>query len=265
LNGLSGLRDTLGASVVRAMEHGLEDRCFMLGGVDRQLETLPARAADYMKDQMARLVGFFEAAIRPAPALMPRPVYDPMGIGFAVQEAVNKFQGPWLARLGMGVYEGFSKEHWSRIKALNRRIAGELDTEYETLRPVADLVTQLRESISKFLNAPIGWTQQPQGEDEEQAVIAYIRQVVDDRLHDLAVERLVAAHLTEWRTAYDEFRGTGSTRRRALAIQGIYDAAAPLPDAVMSSPSAAFLADIRRIVTSAIEATGGQVRLTEAA
>jgi hypothetical protein len=25
------------------------------------------------------------------------PIYDPTGISFAAQEAINKFQGPWLA------------------------------------------------------------------------------------------------------------------------------------------------------------------------
>ena len=42
--------------------------------------------------------------------------------------------------------------------------------------------------------------------------IAYIRQMVDIALHDLAVRRLVETHLGEWRMAYDEFRGPGSTR-----------------------------------------------------
>jgi len=264
LNALSSLREVLGVSVVRAIEHGMDSRCFMLGGVDRQFAKLPSRAADYMKEQLSELVRFFEAAILPPQVADARPVYDPTGIGFAVQEAVAKFQGPWLARLGIGTYEGFSKEHWSRVKALNRRIAGELDDEYDTLRPVADLVTQLRESLSRFLNAPISWTREPVDEQEEQASIAYIRQMVDVALHDLAVRRLVETHLAEWRGAYDEFRGAGSTRRRATAIHGIYDSAAPLPDAVMTSPSATFLAEIRRLVASAIEANGGEVRLSEA-
>ncbi len=173
-----------------------------------------------------------------------------------------QFQGPWLARLGMGTYDGFSKEHWTRVKALNRRIAGELGDMYDTLRPVADLVTQLRESLSRFLNAPISWTRQPANEQEEQSSIAHIRQMVGIALHDLAVRRLVETHLVEWRSAYDELRGSGSTRRRAAAIHGIYDSAAPLPDAVMTSPSVAFLAEIRRIVTSAIEVNGGEVRLS---
>ena len=135
LNALYSLRDVLGVSVVKAMEHGLDSRCFMLGGVDRRLGKLPSRVANYMKGQLAKLVDFFEAAILPPPAAEARPSYDPTGINFAVQEAVGKFQGPWLARLGIGSYKGFTKEHWGRVKALNRRIAGELD--YEVRYPAA--------------------------------------------------------------------------------------------------------------------------------
>jgi hypothetical protein len=267
LNALSSLRAVLGVSVVNAMEHGVDSRCFMLGGVDRPLAKLPARAADYMKAQLSELVGFFQKAILPPPPAEAYPVYDPTGIGFAVQDAVSKFLGPWLARLGIGTYEGFRKEHWTRVKALNRRIAGELDDEYDTLRPIADLATQLRESISRFLNNPISWTRSPADEEEEQLAIDRIRQVIEVALRDLAVRRLVQDHLANWRTAYDgaASRGPGSTFRRAKSIRSIYDAAAPLPDAVMTAASAAFLGEIRQIVTSAIEASGGEVRLSEAA
>jgi hypothetical protein len=267
LNALSSLRDVLGVSVVNAIEHGIDSRCFMLGGVDRQLAKLSTRAADYMKGQIFELVEFFQKAILPPPPAEARPVYDPTGIGFSVQDAVSKFQGPWLARLGIGAYEGFRKEHWTRVKALNRRIAGELDDEYDTLRPIADLATQLRESISRFLNNPISWTLEARNEEEAQVAIDRIRQVIEVQLRDLAVRRLVQEHLTDWRVAYDgpASRGLGSAIRRANTIQGIYDAAAPIPDAVMTTPSVAFLAEIRRIVTSAIEASGGEVRLSEAA
>jgi hypothetical protein len=266
LNALASLRNVLGISVVNAIEHGVDSRCFMLGGVDRQITKLPLRAADYMRNQLLELVSFFQKAILPPPPAEAYPVYDPTGIGFAVQDAVSKFQAPWLARLGIGTYEGFRKEHWTRIKALNRRIAGELDDEYDTLRPIADLATQLRESISRFLNGPIDWTREPADEEERQVAIDRVRQVIEVQLRDLAVRRMVEEHLSDWRTAYDgpSFSGPGSTLRRAGAIHSIYVAAAPIPDAVMTTPSALFLAEIRRVVTAAIEATGGKVRLSEA-
>jgi hypothetical protein len=267
LNALSSLRDVLGVSVVNAIERGFDRRCFMLGGVDRHLTKLPARAGEYMRLQLAEMVDFFRQAILPPPPAEARPVYDPSGIGFAVQDAVSKFQGPWLARLGLGSYEGFRKEHWTRVKALNRRIAGELDDEYDNLRPIADLATQLRESISRFLNNPVSWTREPEDEDEGQMTIDRIRQVIEVALRDLAVRRLIEHHLADWRVAYDgpNSRGPGSAFRRASAIHGIYDAAAPVPDAVMTETSAAFLGEIRRIVTSAIESCNGEVRLIEAA
>jgi hypothetical protein len=263
LNALASLRDVLGVSVVNTIERSIDRRCFMLGGVDKQLDKLPGRAANYMRGQLKDLIGFFEAAIVPPAPPEALPEYDPTGIGFAVQEAVSNFQGPWLARLGLGTYEGFSKEHWTRVKALNRRIAGELDDEYDTLRPVADLVTQLRESLSRFLNNPIGWTRQPADEEEEQAAIATIRQMLNVELHEIAVRRIVESHLPKWRSAYDEIYGKGSTSLRARAIRGIYDAAAPLPDAVMTAISKEFLGEIRRIVVQAIKDNGGKVRLSD--
>ena len=262
LNALSNLKDVLGAPVVRSIEHGIDERCFMLGGVDQNLSRLPARAADYMRGELARLVGFCERAICPPRPPDARPVYDPTGIFLAVREAVTNFREPWLAKLGLGSYEGVRKEHWTRVKALNRRIAGELDDEYDTLRPIADLVARLTESVSRFLDEPIDWTGEPKDDQERQVAIARIRRAVSAAMHKLATRRLVEEHLAEWRIAYD-YRGTGSTFQRARKIRGIYDEAAPLLDGVMPPPSKQFLANVRRIVTGAIEASGGHVQLAE--
>ena len=262
LNALSNLRDTLGVPVTRIIEHEIDERCFMLGGVERSLKRLPVRAAEYMREELAGLVDLCERAILPPPPPEARPIYDPTGISFAVRDAVSKFQGPWLARLGLGGYEGVRREHWTRVKALNRRIAGELDDEYDTLRPVADLVARMTESVSRFLDNPVDWTREPEDDKESHAAIAEIRRAVSTEMHEFALHRLVEQHLVEWREAYD-LRGTGSTFVRARTIRGIYDEAAPMPDAVMPPPSKQFLADVRRIVTSAINSSGGDVRLTD--
>lgn len=120
----------------------------------------------------------------------------------------------------------------------------------------------LTESISRFLNEPVGWTRVPEDDQERQAAIARVRRAVLAAMHALAMRRLVEEHLAEWRTAY-EYKGTGSTFQRARVIRGIYDEAAPLPDAVMPPASKKFLAEVRQIVTGAIEASGGRVRLGE--
>jgi hypothetical protein len=260
LNAMSNLRDVLGAPIVRSIEHGIERRCFMLGCVDKNLRKLQGTAAKYLRGELTRIVEFCEEAIQPPPPLEARPVYNLTGISFAVREAISKFQGPWLARLGLGTYEGTQKEHWTRIKALNRRIAGELDYEYDTLRPVADLVTQMTETISRFLDEPINWTRPPVDSQEEQTAISQVRKWVSAAMRDMAIRRLIQDQLGQWRTAYD-FSGADSTFRRAITIEGIYGDAAPLPDEVMPPPSKEFLMEVRRIVTSAIEASGGRVEL----
>lgn len=259
---LSSLGDVVGMHAVKSMENGIDDRCFMLGGVDRNLERLPQGAANYMRNELANFVKFCEQAIDPPPSPEVCPIYDPTGISFAVREAVLRFQGPWLARLGLAGYDGVRKEHWTRVKALNRRIAGELDDEYDTLRPIADLVARMTEALSRFLDNPIDWTRIPEDEQERQAAIARIRRAVSTNMHELAHRRLVAQHLARWRDAY-AFRGKGSTFQRAREIRGIHDEAAPVPDAVMPPPSRRFLDEVRGIVTNAIEDGGGQARLAE--
>jgi len=129
---------------------------------------------------------------------------------------------------------------------------------------VADLVARLTEAISRFLDKPSSWTRDPADEQEAQAAISRVRRAVSMALHDLSMKRLVEAQLGDWRVAY-EYRGTGSADRRARVMRQIYEAAAPLPDAVMTSSSAAFLSEIRHIVSSAIESNGGYVRLEEVA
>ena len=120
----------------------------------------------------------------------------------------------------------------------------------------------MTEAISRFLDNPIDWTREPEDDQERHAAVAEIRRAVSTEMHEFALRRLVEQHLAEWRDAY-ALRGTGSTFVRARTIRGIYDEAAPVPNAVMPPPSKQFLADVRRIVTGAIDGSGGKVRLTE--
>ena len=148
------------------------------------------------------------------------------------------------------------------MKALNRRIAGGLDIEYDTLMPVADLVGSMTETVSRFLDNPIDWTRVPEDDGERHAAIAQIRRAVSAEMHELALRRLVEQRLSEWREAYD-LRGKGSTFERAKNVRDIYDEAAPVPDSVMPPPAKQFLAEVLRIVRVAIEDSGGEVRVDQ--
>jgi hypothetical protein len=260
VNGLKNLSEVLGAPIVKAIERVLDRHCFMLGALQEVNLKLPGGVIK----ELVRMLGFFEKAIEPPPQAEARPVYDTTGLLFAVQAAASDFQRPWAARLGIASYNGIAREHWTRIKALNRRIAGELDDEYDTLRPVADLVARLTERISLFLDNPVRWTRDPIDDDEVQAAISVIRQGVFGTLHQFITDRLIATHLQDWRVAFS-YSGRGSTFDRARDIRDIYETAAPVPGVVVTQISVQFLKEIRSIVHRAIEGSGGQLELASAA
>ena len=173
--------------------------------------------------------------------------------------AADSFQRAWKFRLGFATSAEINKEHWTRVKALNQRIANELDVEYDSLRPVADFVGRITEEISNFLDHPVHWTRTPKDDTEAQEAIAPIRQAVFRELHSLAVARLLKQHLTDWRRGNDH-KGKGSATRRAVDIRGIYELAAPVPGTVNSEPALDFMKAVRDIVRAAIEEQGGEMK-----
>ncbi|WP_230189900.1 hypothetical protein [Sphingobium sp. CECT 9361] len=258
-NGLSNLRDALGgASIVRAMEQTIAKRCFMLGGLDRRSKDLKG-----FQGELRRLIEHCERAVEPPAAPAAHPIYHYDGLPLAVQAATRAFQRPWLARLGLASHDSVSKEHWTRIKALNRRIAGELSDEYDNLRPVAELVARLTEEVSRFLSNPASWEPLIPEEAEAEAALDLVRQVVHTRFHSLAARRLVQEQIETWRSAF-ELSGKGSTFERAQEIRDIYEDAAPIPNAVMTDVSAEFMAEIRRIVSEAVEQQRSSAEATAA-
>ena len=254
-NYLARLREVLNGPIITAMERTIDAQCFMLGGLDAASEKLPGG----VRQQLDQLLDRFERSI--TPPLLPdaKPSYDPSGLGFAVQRAADSFQRAWKFRLGFAHSAEVNTEHWTRVKALNRRIANELDVEYDSLRPVADFVGRITEEVSNFLDHPVHWTRAPNNDTEAQEAIAPIRQSVFRELHSLAVGRLVNEHLADWRRGNDR-KGKGSATHRAVDIRGIYELAAPVPGTVNSEPALDFMKAVRLIVRTAIEQQGGEMK-----
>ncbi len=255
-NGLANLRDVVGAPVIRAIERTIFDQCFMLGALDQPSGKLPKG----VKAELERMFVFFEKAITPAIPPETHPVFNPDGLVIALQEASRGFRRPWSARLGLATHETATKEHWTRIKALNRRIASEVAIEYDSLRPVADFLARLGEGISRYLDNPIAWDARPPTEEEADAALSAIRKQVYTKLHALAERRLVEDHLREWRDA-STYKGKGSTTDRAHEISLIYEAGAPIPSTVMTTGSTAFVQEIRQLVHQAIRDNGGKLQI----
>ncbi len=253
VSALASLQDTVGTRITRSLERNIENRCFMLGGTHRRLSSLNSKAANYMTSQLESLISFCVEASREEEDAIAEVTYDPIGISFAIQDGAAKFIRPWKSRLGLASYGSYRKEHWTRVKALNRRIAGQLAFEYDNLRPVADLHTTLMEALSRYLDSPL---QEAEADGDHRAATR-ARRIVAARLQRVCHERIVEKQLAAWRVANDQ-AGVGSTNRRALMIAALLDEAAPIPDAVMTANSKEFLRDIAEVVTSAVTEVGGR-------
>lgn len=255
-NSIASLRDALGPTVANALQHSVEPRCIMLGGLQFPTARLPAAIVRELERLLAEL------ALRAAPPREPsaaRPIYETDGLILGVQNAARKFQEPWMARLGLRPAPSVSKEHWTKVKALTRRLAGEFDVEYDSLRPLADLHASLVEEMSRFLDAPASWTSRPNNDDEIGRATAEVKREVYSALHDLVHARIAQEPLELWRGAY-AYKGQGSANKRAMGIQGIYVDAAPIPATLINDEARRFFGEVRRIVQEAIIAAGGEIR-----
>lgn len=252
---INTLKQSVGVPVASMLEDQIESHAFYLGGLDREIDKIPS---GYQKEIVRLLATLQEAAV-PAFPVEATPIYSVEGLEIALRDAVEGFQSPWKARLGLKYRDGIAKEHWTRIKALSRRLANAWANEYDSMRPVADLVTRLQENISKWLDSPSGWSREPKDKDERIAAIAPIRKAVFSALHDLAENRLADLHRAEWTSAFDE-AGRGSGQRRVERINGIYEDAAPLVSSAMNESARKFLHQLHQIVREAVDGVGGRFR-----
>ncbi len=250
---IGSLRQSIGAPVAAMLEKRMDTHAFFLGGLDREIGDIPRG----FRSQLRELLCIMQRAAQLPEPVEAAPIYSTEGLEIALRDAVEGFQEPWKARLGLKYHDGIEKEHWTRLKALARRLANAWDNEYDNLRPVADLVARLQENISKWLDNPADWTAAPQNDDERNAALAKIRKAVFAALLNLVESRLAEARRPDWTKAFDH-KGSGSGHRRAEEIDRIYVEAAPLMNAAMTAPAREFLHSLYRLVSEAVEQAGGR-------
>lgn len=252
-NGITSLREVVGGAVANVLDKAVEANSYMLGA----LQEKPSRLPGGVRKELVRLLDQCKNAIEPAPAVDIAPRYKFIGLDFAVQAATSRFADKWASKLGVGGSGGVQKEHWTRIKALNRRVILGRD-HYNSLQPVADLIQELQTQVSRFLDNPSSWTREPLTDDEAQEALALVRRYVFDALHGYARKRILDDQNMGWQTAFALY-GRGSSLERAQQINALLHKAAPIPGANMTPPKFAFLNDVRALVANAIERGRGEL------
>jgi len=249
-NVLTAVGEQLGRFAERALRQSLQRGCFFVGGIDEKLDRSKGGLRRTI-DQFLSLLTAIEAAREVPEFVGSFPVFDRVNLVLAVQNAAEKFQEDWLLKLGYRTKPGSSKEHWTRVKALSRRLAEGWADEYDTLRPVADLFRNLQGDIYVFIQNPVQWDGPEPDDDEKQQVFDRFAQAISSRALELATRRLRGEHVGQWQEAYNR-RGTGSTFQRAAIIKDdIYERAAPVPDVAPSPDRNQFLHEVISLVDEA--------------
>jgi len=254
-NAVASLRDSIGAGVAGALDRQFERKSVFLGGLDKATSKLPSG----FKRELGKLIEMMARSMDRDGDIECVPIYELKGLEIAMRDAIDAFRNPWRARLGIQYHDGVYKEHWTRIKALSRRLANGWSDEYDDLTPIADFLSCLQQEASKWLDRPADWNPVPRNDDEREAALDRIRQEVFSRMFELVTRRLKDEQVTNWRQAYD-YVGRGSATRRANLIDEIHHSAAPHMSAAMAEDARAFLANLYVILQDAIAVAGGQIR-----
>lgn len=256
-NAVQAIGKIAGRDAEQALKRLHPDRILFLSKIQDQL----SEKAKFTRNQFRQLLDLMSAAIEPPAPVIYHPVYDVANLVLAVQQATQEFHDRWRGILGLGSRSGVTSEHWTRVKALTRRVGVMKQDEYDTLRPIADLISLLQAQISSFLTQPLSWkpTSPPDDKEAERTqAIDEIKKEVFTRLHELSRQRLIDERLSGWVEAY-EHRGTGSTRVRARDMVVLYESAAPVPNEMPGPDLNEFLLEIRELVATSIEDCDGQL------
>jgi hypothetical protein len=250
----------LGRGIENAVKRIIPERSFFFSNLQDQIPTPPEKSSQRQTvESLRRLLKTVEALSAPPIPEVVTPHYDDANLVLSIQKAVVEFREPWRARLGIRSRSDIPSEHFNRIKALTRRLGDLGRDEYDTLRPVADLIACLQTHARSFLETPLRW-EPPKGATDEMMnhAIDRIAQEVFLRLHELATSRVMHDRVIKWKAAYAH-RGVGSVTERRRDVESIYGAAAPIPGEAADPPTNEFLREIRILVRDAIETAGGKL------
>ncbi len=254
-NVLAAFGEELGSYAERALRQRLESARFFFADIHEPLSDATPSGRRTIS-QLGKLLDAIDSVIqRPEPAEA-HPAYDRMNLVLAIRGAADAFQEAWRPRLGLEFKPGFSKEHWTRVKALSRRFATGWADEYDTLRPIADLRKELVERVYVFVQNPLRWVGTEPADDQKQASFDALADNLARRLIDLCTRRVRDERTAQWQDAYSKY-GTGSTFVRARIIgDEIYEPAAPVPDITPSPDRNQFLREVIAEVEAAALETG---------
>jgi hypothetical protein len=246
-NVLRSIGEDLGPAAERALRRRLDTHRYFAGALHEQIDG-GRKAGRRSIQQLRALAASLASPEGAASAGNAKPVFSRMNLSLAITEAAHSFHDKWRGLLGLAYNADAPKEHWTRVKALTRRLGEGWDDEYDDLKPIADLRYQLQRQIWLMLQRPVRWEGGEPDEDQRLTIIDSISNAVTQRLFDLTTRRLKEDVQNAWLEAY-ALRGVGSTFKRAgIIADKIYSRGAPIPTVAASPDQNSFMTDVATLV-----------------
>lgn len=255
-NLLASIRDEFNPRSERALRRRLEGNRVFLSDIDKPLDPSSPVGKTSIA-QFHKLLEMIERVTDRPELGAGRPVYDKTNLVLAVAEATTVFHRRWKAKLGVTAMPEVQKEHWTRVKALNRRFAEATDDQYDNLRPASDLRESLKEEIYKTIEVPLRWEgERPSDDVALTAVLNAFSNAIATRLSVPIRESLSVRPLREWQESY-ALSGSGSTFVRARRISdSILARSVPVPGSTPSPDHNNFLHSVIALVEEAAAEVG---------
>ena len=195
-NSIKSIGKDLGRQAEISLKNTINDNIVFLSNIQK----IVTGKKKFTLAELTKLKDLITKKIEPKDVREITITYDDANLVLSIQNALKEFHEPWRAKLGIAVHPNIRSEHWTRIKALTRRL-GVLGTdEYSDLKPVADLIRVLSEHIRIFINNPLKVEPATATEILKLEAIDQIAREIFSLLHDFVSDILFKAKTLNWNT-----------------------------------------------------------------
>ncbi|MDR0352516.1 MAG: hypothetical protein LBI02_03900 [Opitutaceae bacterium] len=169
------------------------------------------------------------------------PRYDYEMLSAFLVKSTEQFNQIYNARLDC--------EHWSTVKAFNRRMVGGSEEGFKMFMPVSDLENEINEEIGPFLSKPVSWSQEVSDTLKKESV-AHVLTEFTKLVLGFARRAIVAKPNQDWWESF-KCRGVNSTFVRRKNIKEIFTQA--VPPAAAAIGIVEFKDQIKHLIQEAVE------------
>jgi hypothetical protein len=238
---VASLREDLGELVFQGVVRQLDNHLFVLGHLDRRLDTRVAEEAEAVRE-LHRLLGWLRAESVPIDVSSLRPAYRLGDLRSRLAGVIEQYAAAWPELL--------RHTHWRQVQALCRRLANG-DDGYADLQPVAQLTARLVGAVRDFVEHPLRWAGVTPADEQQLSLYDHFCRGVASEVLVIARRSLVERKADRWRAA-GEISGPSAAGARIDLLH--HDVFAPLRGVGIDEPT--LLGDMVDVVRRAAEQAG---------